>query len=104
MGTSLDTLSDTRPPPSPTPPVLPPPPVSSSGGAPPPSPSPGGLPAHVRSHSGNRKRRLSFSSRRLSPRLPRRPSIPTQAPPELASSSLWRCLGGDGWAPPPPRP
>merc|ERR1711916_241087 len=89
--TSLDTLSDTRSPPSPTPtpPVLPPPPVSSSGGAPPPSPPPGGLPAHVRSHSGNRKRRLSFSSRRLSPRLPRRPSIPTQAPPELASSSLW---------------
>merc|ERR1711991_673456 len=92
--TSLDTLSDTRSPPSPTPPVLPPPPVSSSGalppgGAPPPSPPPGGLPAHVRSHSGNRKRRLSFSSRRLSPRLPRRPSIPTQAPPELTSSSLW---------------
>merc|ERR1711916_359253 len=82
--TSLDTLSDTRSPPSPTPPVLPPPPVSSSGALP-----PGGLPAHVRSHSGNRKRRLSFSSRRLSPRLPRRPSIPTQAPPELASSSLW---------------
>merc|ERR1711991_1026966 len=96
--TSLDTLSDTRSPPSPTPtpPVLPPPPVSSSGGAPPPSPPPGGLPAHVRSHSGNRKRRLSFSSRRLSPRLPRRPSIPAQAPPELTSSSLWSSSDGDG--------
>merc|ERR1711991_243342 len=93
--TSLDTppASDDFSFSTPRPPLPPPPPPPGASLG---SPHPPGLPSHVRSHSGNRKRRLSFSSRRLSPRLPRRPSIPAQAPPELTSSSLWSSSDDDG--------